>query len=398
MKNIYLDYNATTPIHPEVKEVLVESFDLYGNPSSLHSPGRAASSRIAEARENIARLINADPEEIIFTAGGSESNNTVLKYIVCNPAAGCDKTCCSLGGRNEIITTVIEHPSIISTLDFIKNQGGSVVLLDVDKYGKIDMDQLKTSISGKTALVSVMMANNEIGTIQNIREIAETAKANGVLMHTDAVQALGKLKIDVKSLGVDYMSLSGHKIYAPKGIGVLYVRKGAPYCPFIHGGHQEDGRRAGTLNNIGIIGFGKAAEIALRDLDSEYRKLKTLRDKLKKGIIDRIPDVKVNGHPDDCLPNTLNVSFEGAEGESILLYLDLDGIAVSTGSACSSDSLEPSAVLLATGLDPELAHGSIRFSLGRENTEEDIDYVLEKLPVIIERIRKMSTIYSGGKK
>ena len=398
MKNIYLDYNATTPIHPEVKEVLVESFDLYGNPSSLHSPGRAASSRIAEARENIARLINADPEEIIFTAGGSESNNTVLKYIVCNPAAGCDKTCCSLGGRNEIITTVIEHPSIISTLDFIKSQGGSVVLLDVDKYGKIDMDQLKTSISGKTALVSVMMANNEIGTIQNIREIAETAKANGVLMHTDAVQALGKLKIDVKSLGVDYMSLSGHKIYAPKGIGVLYVRKGAPYCPFIHGGHQEDGRRAGTLNNIGIIGFGKAAEIALRDLDSEYRKLKTLRDKLKKGIIDRIPDVKVNGHPDDCLPNTLNVSFEGAEGESILLYLDLDGIAVSTGSACSSDSLEPSAVLLATGLDPELAHGSIRFSLGRENTEEDIDYVLEKLPVIIERIRKMSTIYSGGKK
>ena len=398
MKNIYLDYNATTPIHPEVKEVLVESFDLYGNPSSLHSPGRAASSRIAEARENIARLINADPEEIIFTAGGSESNNTVLKYIVCNPAAGCDKTCCSLGGRNEIITTVIEHPSIISTLDFIKSQGGSVVLLDVDKYGKIDMDQLKTSISGKTALVSVMMANNEIGTIQNIREIAETAKANGVLMHTDAVQALGKLKIDVKSLGVDYMSLSGHKIYAPKGIGVLYVRKGAPYCPFIHGGHQEDGRRAGTLNNIGIIGFGKAAEIALRDLDSEYRKLKTLRDKLKKGIIDRIPDVKVNGHPDDCLPNTLNVSFEGAEGESILLYLDLDGIAVSTGSACSSDSLEPSAVLLATGLGPELAHGSIRFSLGRENTEEDIDYVLEKLPVIIERIRKMSTIYSGGKK
>ena len=398
MKNIYLDYNATTPIHPEVKEAIIESFDLYGNPSSLHTPGRAASGRITEARENIAKLINADPDEIIFTAGGSESNNTVLKYIVCNPAAGCDRTCCSLGGRNEIITSVIEHPSIISTMDFIKNQGGSVVLIDVDKYGKIDMDQLKKSISAKTAIISVMMANNEIGTIQNIREIAEIARAHGVLMHTDAVQALGKLKVDVKSLGVDYMSLSGHKIHGPKGIGVLYVRKGAPYCPFIHGGHQEDGRRAGTLNNLGIIGFGKAAEIALRDLDSEYRKLKALRNKLKSGIIDKILDIKINGHPEDCLPNTLNVSFEGAEGESILLYMDLDGIAVSTGSACSSDSLEPSAVLLATGMGPELAHGSIRFSLGRENTEEDIDYVLEKLPQIIARIRKMSTIYTGGKK
>ncbi len=398
MKNIYLDYNATTPIHPEVKKALVESFDLFGNPSSLHTPGRSANSRITEARENIAKLINADPEEIIFTAGGSESNNTVLKYIVCNPATGCEKSCCSLGGRNQIITSVIEHPSITSVRDFIKSQGGTMELLDVDKYGKVDIEQLKEKISGKTALVSIMMANNEIGTIQNIREIAEIAKANGVLMHTDAVQALGKLHIDVKSLGVDYMSLSGHKIYAPKGIGVLYVRKGAPYCPFIHGGHQEDGRRAGTLNNMGIIGFGKAAEVALRDIDSEYKKLKFLRDKLKNGIIENIPDVKINGHPDDCLPNTLNVSFQGAEGESILLYLDLDGIAVSTGSACSSDSLEPSTVLLATGLGPELAHGSIRFSLGRENTEEEIDYVLEKLPQVIERIRKMSTIYSGGKK
>lgn len=398
MKNIYLDYNATTPIHPEVKKVLIDSFDLYGNPSSLHSPGRSANSKIEEARESIAKLIKADPDEIIFTAGGSESNNTVLKYVVCNPAKGCEGSCCSLGGRNEIITTVIEHPSIISTIDFLSEQGGSVVLLDVDKYGKVDINQLEDKISGKTALVSVMMANNEIGTIQNIKQIAEIAKAHGALMHTDAVQALGKLPIDVKSLGVDYLSISGHKVYAPKGIGVLYVKKGAPYCPFIHGGHQEDGRRAGTLNNFGIIGFGKAAEIALADMDSEYVKIKQLRDKLKKGIIESIPDIKINGHPQDCLPNTLNVSFIGAEGESILLYLDLEGIAVSTGSACSSDSLEPSAVLLATGVGPELAHGSIRFSLGRENTEEDIDYVLEKLPKVIERIRKMSTIYDGGKK
>ena len=398
MKNIYLDYNATTPIHPEVQKVLIDSFDLYGNPSSLHSPGRRANAKIAEARENIAKLINADPDEIIFTAGGSESNNTVLKYIICNPARGCEKSCCSLGGRNQIITSVIEHPSIISTIDFVKNQGGDVVLIDVDEFGKIRIDQLKKQISSKTALVSIMMANNEIGTIQNIREIAGIAKENGALMHTDAVQAVGKLPIDVKSLGVDYLSLSGHKIYAPKGIGVLYVRKGAPYCPFIHGGHQEEGRRAGTLNNIGIIGLGKAAEIAMRDIDSEYKTLKGLKERLKNGIVKNIPDILINGHPEDCLPNTLNVSFIGAEGESILLYLDLEGIAVSTGSACSSDSLDPSPVLLATGLDPELAHGSIRFSLGRENTEEDIDYVIEKLTAVIEKIRKMSSIYSGGKK
>lgn len=398
MRNIYLDYNATTPVHPEVKQAIIESFDLYGNPSSLHTPGRMANSKITEARENIAKLINAEPEEIIFTAGGSESNNTVLKYIICNPARGCERSCCSLGGRDEIITTVIEHPSIISTIDFIKQQGGNFVLLDVDKYGKVRLDQLKEKISSKTALVTVMMANNEIGTIQNIREITEIAKSYGALMHTDAVQAVGKLPIDVKSLNIDYLSLSGHKIYAPKGIGVLYVRKGSPYCPFIHGGHQEKGRRAGTLNNMGIIGLGKAAEIALRDMDEDYKKLKSLRDRLKKGIVDNIPDIKINGHPVDCLPNTLNVSFTGAEGESILLYLDLEGIAVSTGSACSSDSLDPSPVLLATGVGPELAHGSIRFSLGMENTEEDIDYVIEKLIQTIGKIRKMSSIYTGGKK
>ena len=398
MKNIYLDYNATTPIHPEVKKVLIESFDLYGNPSSLHTPGREANSKIEEARLSIAKLINADPDEIIFTAGGSESNNTVLKYIVCNPAKGCSGSRCTLGGRNEIITSVIEHPSIISTMECIKEQGGNVVFLDVDSFGKVNLEQLEDKISTKTALVSIMMANNEIGTIQNIKKISEIAKKYGALVHTDAVQSVGKLPVDVKDLGVDYLSLSGHKIYAPKGIGVLYLRKGSPYCPFVHGGHQEAGRRAGTLNNIGIIGLGKAAELAMKDMDIEYIKVKSLRDRLKKGIFAKIPDIKINGHPDDCLPNTLNVSFPGAEGESILLYLDLEGIAVSTGSACSSDSLEPSPVLLSIGLGPELAHGSIRFSMGRENTEEDIDYVLEKLPPVIEKIRKMSTIYKGGAK
>ncbi len=397
-KNIYLDNNATTPIHPEVKKAIIESFDLYGNPSSLHTPGRLAMEKIVEARKNIARMINAGPEEIIFTAGGSESNNTVLKYVVCSPNKGCAGGCCSKAGRNEIITTAIEHPSIISTMDFIREQGGNPVVLGVDSTGKIDLEELEASITEKTALISVMMANNEIGTIQDIKKIAAIGKKHGVLVHTDAVQAAGKIPIDVKELGVDYLSISGHKIYAPKGTGVLYVRQKAPYCPFIHGGHQEEGRRAGTLNNMGIIGMGKAAELVSAEMESESRRLKALREKLKEGIVKTIPDITVNGHPEDVLPNTVNISFAGAEGESILLYLDMEGIAVSTGSACSSDSLDPSHVLLAVGLGPELAHGSIRFSLGRENSESDIDYVLEKLPPIISRIRSMSTIYAGGRK
>ncbi len=397
-KKIYMDYNATTPIRQEVKEALIESFDLYGNPSSLHTPGRLATEKIVEARINIAKLINAEPDEIIFTAGGSESNNTVLKYVVCSPNKGCSGGCCSKAGRDQIITTAIEHPSIISTMDFIKDQGGTPVMLGVDSKGKIDLKELEESITDKTALISVMMANNEIGTIQDIKEIARIGKKHGVLVHTDAVQAAGKIPIDVKDLGVDYLSLSGHKIYAPKGIGILYARRKAPYCPFIHGGHQEDGRRAGTLNNLGIIGFGRAAELALKEIDMEYKTMQRLRDRLKAGIVKSVPDITVNGHETDVLPNTLNVSFAGAEGESILLYLDMEGIAVSTGSACSSDSLEPSQVLLSIGLGPELAHGSIRFSLGRENTESDIDYVIEKLPPVIAKIRKMSTAYTGGKK
>ncbi len=388
-RNVYMDYNATTPIHPLVKQELLDTLDICGNGSSMHTFGREAMERIENARTKIASLINAQPNEIIFTAGGTESDNTVLNYV-----AFGSKT----SGKNEIITTPIEHPAILETAKFLENFGIVTKFMKVDSTGRVNPEELYELITDKTALISVMAANNEIGTIQDIKAIGAIAKEKGVYFHTDAVQAIGKIKIDVRDMNIDFLSMSGHKIYAPKGIGILYVRKGVPYCPFIHGGHQEGGRRAGTLNTTGIVALGKAAEMAELELEEEYTKLSSLRDRLKKGIIESIPDIRVNGNQEHCLPNTLNVSFIGAEGESILLYMDLEGIAVSTGSACSTGSLEPSHVLMATGVDAELAHGSIRFSLGRENTEEDVDYVLEKLPPIIEKIRKMSTVYRKGGK
>lgn len=388
-RNVYMDYNATTPIHPLVKQELLETLDICGNGSSMHTFGREAMERIENARKKIASLINAQPNEIIFTAGGTESDNTVLNYV-----AFGSKT----SGKNEIITTPIEHPAILETAKFLENFGIVTKFMKVDSTGRVNPEELYELITDKTALISVMAANNEIGTIQDIKAIGAIAKEKGIYFHTDAVQAIGKVKIDVKDMNIDFLSMSGHKIYAPKGIGILYVRKGVPYCPFIHGGHQEGGRRAGTLNTTGIVALGKAAEMAELELEEEYTKLSSLRDRLKKGIIESIPDIRINGNREHCLPNTLNVSFIGAEGESILLYMDLEGIAVSTGSACSTGSLEPSHVLMATGVDAELAHGSIRFSLGRENTEEDVDYVLEKLPPIIEKIRKMSTVYRKGGK
>lgn len=388
-RNVYMDYNATTPIHPLVKQELLDTLDICGNGSSMHTFGREAMERIENARTKIASLINAQPNEIIFTAGGTESDNTVLNYV-----AFGSKT----SGKNEIITTPIEHPAILETAKFLENFGIVTKFMKVDSTGRVNPEELYELITDKTALISVMAANNEIGTIQDIKAIGAIAKEKGVYFHTDAVQAIGKIKIDVRDMNIDFLSMSGHKIYAPKGIGILYVRKGVPYCPFIHGGHQEGGRRAGTLNTTGIVALGKAAEMAELELEEEYTKLSSLRDRLKKGIIESIPDIRVNGNQEHCLPNTLNVSFIGAEGESILLYMDLEGIAVSTGSACSTGSLEPSHVLMATGVDAELAHGSIRFSLGRENTEEDVDYVLKKLPPIIEKIRKMSTVYRKGGK
>ncbi|MBN1697591.1 MAG: IscS subfamily cysteine desulfurase [Spirochaetales bacterium] len=391
-KEIYLDYNATTPLHPEVQKEMIEVFGVFGNPSSMHSYGRDARKKLEAARGRIASFINASPDEIIFVGSGSEANNTVLNLVACR-----GNMCRGLPAeRAEVITTSIEHPCIMNTARCLTQRGLVTHFIEVDEAGKVNIDHLKELISERTGLISVMYANNEIGTIQDIASIAALAHEHGVLMHTDAVQALGKIRVDVKALDVDFLSLSGHKIYGPKGIGALYVKKGTPFCPFIHGGHQETGRRAGTENTLGIIGFGKAVEMASLEMESVSSRLLRLREKLASGIKDSVPDIQFNGHPEDVLPNTLNVSFFGAEGESILLYLDMEGIAVSTGSACASGSLDPSHVLLATGLGAELAHGSIRISMGRGTTEDEIDYVLEVLPPVIEKIRRMSTVYQKG--
>ncbi len=391
IKQVYMDYNATTPLHPEVKETLNAAFELYANPSSMHEFGRSVRNRLEHIRQSIADFIGSKPEEIIYTAGGSESNNTVLKIITCARCGGLD-----FGqGRSEIITTSIEHPSIIQTAQYLESLGNTVHFLRVDKYGKVDVNHFLELISEKTALVSIMYANNEIGTIQDIKALAEIAHRYGALFHTDAVQAVGKIPVNVVELAVDYLSFSAHKFYGPKGVGVLYAKKAKPFSALIHGGHQEAGRRAGTMNSLGIIGMGKAVQLMQTEMSEITPKFEKYKAKLKAGILRRIPDITFNGHPEQTLANTLNVSFHGAEGEAVLLYLDLEGIAVSTGSACSTGSLEPSHVLLATGVGPELAHGSIRFSLGRETAEEDIDYVLEKLPSVIAKVRKMSTVYSG---
>jgi len=388
-RRVYLDNNATTPLHPKVQEALKKAMHIYGNASSYHSFGREAAQRIDEARENTASFIGAKPGEIIFTGSGSEANNTVLNIFSWTCAR---EEYCFPGGK-ELITSEIEHPCIMETSKCLHARGTQVAYIPVDEYGRINMKALKGTISSSTGLISIMLANNEIGTLQDIREVSRIAHKNDVLVHTDAVQAMGKIPVDVNDLKVDFLSMSGHKIYGPKGVGVLYVRKGTPFCPLIRGGHQEQGRRAGTENTLGITGLN-AAVCTCRDEMNEYVPLiRKMRDALRFGIEERIPDIRINSHPAECLPNTLNVSFDGAEGESILLYLDLEGIAVSTGSACSSGSLDPSHVLLATGLEPEQAHGSIRFSLGRENTEEDIGYVLKKLPPIIEKIRGMSAAY-----
>ncbi len=381
---VYMDNNATTPIAPEVKEIILETLDIYGNASSMHGPGRLARAAVSQSRMKVAALIGAEPEEIVFTGGGSESNNSVLNLVFSDIFEGT--------GRNRIVTTTIEHPSIHETVQTLKEKGVNITMVGVDSTGKVKMDELSSAMGEDVAIVSVMMANNEIGTILDVAGAARLAHGCGALMHTDAVQAVGKIPIDVKELDVDFLSLSGHKLYAPKGIGALYIRKGIRFCPLIHGGHQEAGRRAGTYNNTGIIALGRAAELAVGHVQEEAERIAALRNRLRDGLLERIPDIYVNGHPTDVLPGTLNISFPGAEGESILLYLDMEGIAVSTGSACATGSLEPSYVLMETGVGAERAHGSIRFSLGAYNTEEDVEYVLEKLPPIIRKIREMSTL------
>jgi cysteine desulfurase len=389
-RTVYLDHNATTPLHPEVKKALSEAFEMYGNPSSLHRLGREARAKIEVARQDIAAFINAKPEEIIFTGSGSEANNTVLSIFSCSSKSHE----CSCFSRKDVMTTTIEHPCVLESSKCLRDKGTCVSTLRVDKDGKLDLDNLGHVISDKTGLVSVMTANNEIGTIQDIKTIAKMVHAKDALFHTDAVQAVGKIPIDVRELDVDFLTFSGHKIYGPKGVGAIYVKKGVPFCPYIHGGHQERGRRAGTENTLGIIGFAKAVEMRKSEMLTETKKLLQLKARLKAGIEKNIPDIKFNGHPTDCLPGTLNVSFEGTEGEAILLYLDMEGIAVSTGSACASGSLDPSHVLLAIGLAAEFAHSSIRMSLGRDNTEKDVDYTVAKMAQVVKRVRSISTAYS----
>jgi len=393
-RRVYADYNATTPLRPEVRAAMIDDLGIYGNASSMHQSGRIARKRVEEARDMVEKLIGAGPRTLVFTSGGSESNNTLFRTM---RRLACAPDCSPLReGRCEFITTAIEHPCVFNAAKYLQSIGFKVRFLPVDSQGKVDIDALKNALSEKTLFVSVMMANNEIGTIQDIKEISSLAKAAGAWMHSDAVQALGKIPVNVDELGLDYLTLSAHKIYGPKGVGALYVRKGAPLFPLIMGGHQEEGLRAGTYNNLGIFGFGVAAKLALDEVGRYGREIAPLRDRLRDGLAGAIPNMKTNGHPYDILPNTLNVSFPGAEGEAILLSMDIKGIEASTGSACASGSLEPSQVLMATGLGPELSHGSIRLSLGWGIDRDDIDYIIETLPPIVARLRAISSVQPTG--
>ena len=388
IKRIYMDYNATAPISKPVRDFFVQELDFFANGSSLHEDGRTVGKHLEKARSQVAALINAEPSEIIFTSGGSESNNTVFNSMI---------SYSEKNGRKLIVTSSIEHPCVIESSKRLADFGFDVQRLGVDAYGVVDMAAYKKLLEKKPLIVSIMTANNEIGTIQDIKILAAMAHEAGALFHTDAVQAAGKIPVDVKDWNVDYLTISGHKIYAPKGVGALFVKKGAPVSPFILGGHQEHGLRAGTYNAPVIAAFGYAAELAKQNLAEYEKHTRALRNKLRDGLLAKIPDIKINGHPEKVLPNTIDISFPGAEGEAILLHLDLLGVSVSTGSACASGSLEPSHVLLATGLGPELAHGSIRFSFGLYSEESDVDYILEKFPPVIENLRKMSTVYSAKK-
>ena len=385
MRYVYLDNNGTTRMADEVIAFMHSCDELYGNASSMHTLGRQAAAGIEWARSEIAKLLSSDADDVYFTSGASESNNMVLNIFRDRADAG--------DSRNRIIISTVEHPATIETAKYFVSKGYHVDQCPVDSIGRLRLDVLESMMGNDVALVSVMTGNNESGTIQPVKEAARIAHEHGAYFHTDATQAIGKIPVSVEDIGADYLSLSGHKFYGPKGVGVLYAKHGVPLYPFVHGGHQEKGMRAGTYNNQAIYGIGKAAELARENLGEEHRMLWQMREALRRGIEARIPDVVVNGSNDEslCLPGTLNMSFPSAEGESILLYLDLEGIEVSTGSACATGSLEPSYVLLAAGLDVELAHGSIRFSFGRYNTMDDVDYVLEKLPPIIEKVRSMST-------
>jgi cysteine desulfurase len=386
MKTIYLDNNATTQVAPEVLDAMRPFFhDLYGNPSSMHAFGGQLARRIREAREQVAALIGATPEEIIFTSCGTESDNTAIRSALD-----------TYPDRRHIVTSRVEHPAIKALCHHLVSRGFRVTEVSVDDRGRLDMGQYTDSLSPDTAIVSLMWANNETGVLFPVEEAAELAKERRIPFHTDAVQAVGKIPIDMGKNMIDILSISGHKLHAPKGIGVLYVRKGQKFSPFMIGGHQEMERRGGTENTAGIIGLGKACELAAENMGRENTYVKQLRDRLEEGILMHIPNSQINGDPSYRLPNTSNMSFEFVEGEGILLLLDEYGICASSGSACTSGSLQPSHVLRAMGIPYTMAHGSIRFSLSIYNTAEEIDFVIKTLPSVIDRLRNMSPYWNVG--
>ena len=390
MKTTYMDYSATTYVKPEVLDAMMPFFtEKFGNPSSFYGISRETKMAVDNARTQVAKAINCDPNEVYFTGGGSEADNWAIKGIA---TAHMKK-------GNHIITTKIEHHAVLHTCEFLEKFGFEVTYLDVNEEGFIDLKQLESAITDKTILVSIMFANNEIGTIQPIKEIGALCREKKVLFHTDAVQAVGSVPVDVKEMNIDLLSLAGHKLYGPKGIGALYIRRGIRIDNLIHGGGQERGRRAGTENIPGVVGLGKAIELATENIEENRARLTVLRDKLIDGILERIPYARLNGpRGDKRLPGNSNISFEFIEGESILLSLDFEGICASSGSACTSGSLDPSHVLLAIGLPHEKAHGSLRTTLGAASTEEDVEKLLNELPPIIERLRNMSPLWYDFKR
>lgn len=386
MRKVYLDNAATTALSPRVLEAMLPYFTQhYGNPSSVHAFGREAKQGLDKARDQVAKALHCDPSEVIFTGCGTESDNTVLLGVAQR-----------YGNKGKhIITTNVEHHAILHTCEYLEKQGYSVTYLPVDQDGLVTAEQVAAAIRPDTILVSIMFANNEVGTIMPIQEIGAVCKEKGVLFHTDAVQAVGHIPVDVQAMHIDMLSLSAHKFHGPKGVGALYCRKGIRLPSYIMGGAQEKGRRAGTENVAGIVGLGAAIELTTEQLEENRAKMTALRDRLMTGIQARISEVKLNGHPTNRLPNNVNFSFKYIEGESILLMLDMNGIAASSGSACTSGSLDPSHVLLALGLPHEIAHGSVRLTLGDETTEEDIDYTIDVLEKTVARLRAMSPLYKG---
>ncbi|MHC4461433.1 MAG: cysteine desulfurase NifS [Planctomycetota bacterium] len=384
MRTIYFDNNATTKVAEQVLEEMKPLFcELYGNPSSMHTFGGQIGRKIRQARQLVADLLASEPNEIIFTSCGTESDNAAIKG-----------TLAAVPHKRKVITSRVEHPAVLTVCRELQNHGYTVVELTVDKQGRLDLAELEEKIDDDTALVTIMYANNETGVVFPIDKIAELVTGRGVVFHTDAVQAIGKVPLDLSKTNIDLLSISGHKLHGPKGVGVLYVRKGTRMSPFMLGGHQETGRRAGTENVPGIVGLGKACELAAKNIKDEIEKVKRLRDKLENAILEKCPGSQINGDKENRLPNTSNISFEYIEGEAILLMLDKHGICASSGSACTSGSLEPSHVLRAMGVPFTAAHGSIRFSLSRYNTEEEVDYTIEKIPTIINRLRQLSPFVS----